>query len=86
MKDTQKPPETFLGMEKRHKEELKIFQEHCNHEQVSCRYPPFIICTNCQKFLHEATDEELDAEGEINLFKRNEVYSENGKFYIRRVK
>lgn len=66
------PPESFPGMKARHEEEITIFQKHCSHKEVSFRFPPFIICANCQKVLRKATQEECEGERENSLKQLNE--------------
>jgi len=79
-------PESFPGMKARHTWEIEIFQNHCKHKEVSFRFPPHVVCADCEKWLRMATTDELkkkhdafikNLEGGIN-----EVLAERGESII----
>lgn len=70
--------ETYNAMVGRQDRERLSFQVNCKHKNPSFKYPPFVICADCQKPLREMTLEETEKKRENGLFKTNEELKEFG--------
>jgi len=68
--------ESFRMLKQRHEREVATYQAECPHRS-QLLWHPFWVCTNCEKWVRMATDEEIQAESKLRQDELVTIIKEN---------